>query len=153
MFMSAPLWAIFIHITVFGSSTGWHRYFLIDEFIKHFDEWWLFGTRYTAQWGGWLYDVTNQYIRIAVDGGIITLTLFLGIIILCFRHVGRTLKILENQRLDQMIVWGIGVSLFVHVASFMSVSYFDQIIIMWYLTIAIISTFNNMQNKNQADSG
>jgi len=124
-----------------------------SSFIKHFDEWWLFGTRYTAQWGGWLYDVTNQYIRIAVDGGIITLTLFLGIIILCFRHVGRTLKILENQRLDQMIVWGIGVSLFVHVASFMSVSYFDQIIIMWYLTIAIISTFNNMQNKNQADSG
>lgn len=152
MFMSAPVWAIFIHIAVFGSSTGWHRYFLIDEFIKRFDEWWLFGTRYTAQWGGWLYDVTNQYIRIAVDGGIITLFLFLLIILLCFRSVGRTLRILEEQSLDQMVVWGFGVSLFVHVASFVSVSYFDQIIIVWYLTTAIISNFSSLFYKIDDDS-
>lgn len=155
MVMNAPIWAIFIHIKVVGASTGWHRYFLIDQFINHFDEWWLFGVKYTAHWGDFLFDVTNQFIRIGVDGGIITLTSFIALIVICFRKLGKLLKSLDNQNKIKIFIWGFGVSLFTHIVSFMSVTYFDQMIIIWYLTLGIISALYELlygqrdyKNKN-----
>ena len=40
--------------------------------------------------------------------------------------------------IPKMLAWGLGVAMLVHVTSFMAVSYFGQIIMVWYMTLAII---------------
>ncbi|MFQ5631089.1 MAG: hypothetical protein ACE5I1_20135, partial [bacterium] len=138
--MKAPVWALLWRFSVFGASTGYHRYVLVDQFIRRFNEWWLVGTKSHADWGFYLFDVTNQYVRVGVDGGFMTLLLFITAIILCFKGLGRALKFSHNQPATQMCLWALGASLFAHILSFMSVSYFDQIIVIWYMLLAVIST-------------
>jgi hypothetical protein len=39
-----------------------------------------------------------------------------------------------------MLAWALGVSLFVHAVSFIGVSYFGQITMLWYLSLAVPSS-------------
>jgi len=146
--MDAPIWALLWRIKVFGASTGYHRFLLFDQFIKHFREWWLFGTKSTLHWGYRLFDITNQYVRIGIDGGLVTLLLFITIIVLCFTALAKAFQKFENQLPMQILLWGLGTSLLVNLVSFMGVSYFDQIVVIWYMLLAIISQVSNMINNN-----
>jgi hypothetical protein len=138
--MDAPIWALMWRVKVFGASTSYHRYYLFDQFIRHFNDWWLVGTTTYASWGRQLFDMTNQFARIGVEGGIVTLLLFVALIVLCFRKLGNTVYGMEEQRGTQICLWALGASLFAHVVSFFGVSYFDQIIVIWYMLLALIST-------------
>lgn len=44
------------------------------------------------------------------------------------------------------MIWSLGVSLFIHAVSFLSVSYFDQMIVFWYLLLAMISAVGDSLN-------
>lgn len=136
--MNAPVWAIIMKIKVFGASTAYHRYHLIDQFIKHFTEWLLLGTKSTSGWGYYLYDVTNYYIRIAVDGGLATLVIFVAVLALGFQTVGISIKRFDN-RADRKFAWAMGASLLAHAVSFFGVSYFDQIKFVLYLLLGLLS--------------
>ena len=41
--MKGPVWALIARIDLTGSSSGYHRYYLVDNFIRHFSDWWLLG--------------------------------------------------------------------------------------------------------------
>jgi len=139
--MNAPFWALIIRVSVVGGSTGYHRYALIDATVRNFSEWFLVGVRSTGHWGWGLRDVTNMYVRVAVDGGLIGLVLFVSIIILSFRSLWRLLWSIENDKPQQIFLWVIAASLFTHTVSFYGVSYFSgQIICFWYMTVAMAST-------------
>lgn len=155
MVMKAPVWYIIARISSFVGGTGWHRSEIIDAAIRYFNEWWLIGTRDTGHWIPYYFgegfgsiryghtsaDITNKYVAEGVNGGLISMLLFIGIIILCFREIGIALQRSENQPFSvQIIIWSLGASLLVHVASFISVTYFDQTIAFWYLSIALISS-------------
>jgi hypothetical protein len=148
MAMKSPIWFLIGRLSNFVGGTGWHRAELIDQAINHFDEWWLVGTKYTAHWNlGTLpnepdmADITNQYILEGVNGGLLTMILFISIIAFCFRNIGRAIKQVEKQSLAvKMSLWAMGASLFSHVVSFLSVSYFDQMIMLWYFLLASISS-------------
>ena len=69
--------------------------------IAHFNEWWLFGTTYTAHWGPAgevvpsdpnMMDITNHFIVQAVSGGLLKLLLFIAIIVASFKSIGRRLR-------------------------------------------------------------
>jgi hypothetical protein len=137
--MNAPVWSLVAKIKVFSSSTGDHRFILFDNFIKRIDEWWLLGTKSTEHWGYYLFDVTNMYVRVGVDGGIITLTLFLFLIYLCYIKIGLAIKHNSTQKKNQKCLWALGSSLTVNVVAFMGVSYWDQIIVIWYTLLSLIS--------------
>ena len=78
-----------------------------------------------------------------------TLALFITIIVLCFRKLGRTLQLYEDQPFAiQITIWSLGVALFTHVTSFISVSYFDQLILFWYLLLAMILGDSDSKDKN-----
>ncbi len=138
--MKAPVWHLISRIDLVGGSTGWHRYHLIDQAIRRFPEWWLLGTKSTAHWGFGLYDVTNQYVAVAVGGGLISLVLFLILIARAFVAIGRTTALVEHDPVRRALNWGLGVSLFSHVAMFLAVSYFGQIILLWYMTLAVTAS-------------
>jgi hypothetical protein len=152
--MKAPVWYLFAKLSDVTGGTGWHRAFLIDQTIAHFDEWWLFGTTYTAHWGPAgqviaadtnMMDITNQFVAEGVDGGLLKLVLFVAIIVGCFKILGRQLHVEEVKSPATFFVWAIGVSLFAHCLSFMSITYFDQSIVIWYWLLAVISSLNYLR--------
>ena len=144
--MRAPVWFVLARVDVFSGSTGYHRALLIDSAIKNIKDWWLIGSKSTAAWEDedqHLFDVTNQYLVVGSESGLISMLLFIWIIARSFKYVGlseETAEEWERPPCEQFLIWGLGASLFTHVVSYMSVSYFDQNIVNWYLLLAIIAT-------------
>jgi hypothetical protein len=139
--MKAPVWFLMARVGVFSGSTGYHRANLIDQAIRNFPEWWLIGTKSNAEWGYGLSDVTNQYVWEGINGGLLTLLLFIAIIAYCFKTIGQALRVAEHKSIGVRIcLWAMGAALFAHVITFLSVPYFDQSIVPWYLLLAMISS-------------
>jgi len=135
--MKAPVWHLISRINVVGGSTGWHRYNLIDKAINHLGEWMFLGCRSTAHWGWLLGDITNQYILEGVRGGFVTLVLFLAIIYMALRSLLR-LSLQYQEHKQQFLVWCIFVTILGHCVAFFGVSYFGQITMLWYMTLAMV---------------
>jgi hypothetical protein len=136
MIMEAPVWHLVARMDVLAGSTGWHRYHLVDQAIRHASEWWLVGTESTAHWGWGLQDVTNHYVLEAILGGIGTLLLFLAILGYGFRSVGRAWRKARPDRARVVMSWALGTTLFAQATSFIAVSYFGQIIVAFYFVVA-----------------
>lgn len=146
--MQAPVWFLLARVGVFGGSTGYHRAILIDHAVHRFSEWWLVGTPSTAHWGYHMFDVTNQYVLVGVQGGLITLLLFVAIIVRAFGAVGQTLQTWGEDHADeQRFVWALGATLLFHVINYISVPYFDQNIVNWYLLLAMIATASQIPKE------
>lgn len=148
VFMKVPIWFLIAKVSVFSGGTGYHRSYLIDQCVRNFSDWWLLGTNYTADWGPvgplpWDHDntdITCQYVLEGVNGGLLKLALFIAIIISAYAGIGRAMHRLEKTDLArQFMLWGLGCSLTAHVVSFLSVAYFDQLIVFYYLTLALAS--------------
>jgi hypothetical protein len=141
--MKAPVYYLMGRIDLAGGSTGWHRARVIDSAITYIDEWWLAGTEYTRHWApspGWSpnhTDITSQYLYVGVLGGLPLMLLFIGGVAKAFSLVGRGLRE-HTSRQDRFMLWTSGAALFAHAATFMSVSYFDQSFVFFYLTLAAI---------------
>lgn len=144
--MNNPVWHLLARANIFGGSTGWHRYHLFDQFIKHTSEWFLLGTKSTVHWGRGLGDVTNQYVLEAVRGGFITLCIFVVIIYSAIKISGRLSLETADQKV-KWISWGVCVSLLGHMVSFWGVSYFGQMLILLYITFAIVGFFEESKKR------
>ena len=136
--MKAPVWHLVARVGVVSGSTGWHRYYLIDQAIHNFRQWMLLGTRETRSWGWGLEDVTNQYILEGVRGGFLTLVLFCVILFVGARTVVR-LSLRSRDRNESYLAWGLFVTIIAHCLSFIGVSYFGQIDMIWYLLLASVA--------------
>ena len=137
--MDAPVWHLISRIDIVGGSTGWHRYFLIDQTINHFKDWFLFGVRTTGNWGWGLNDVTNMFIAQGVTGGFFSMVLFILIIQSAFRMVSISLEKLNGSIEEQKLFWSWGAVLFTHCVSFFGVSYFGQMNFFWILTLSMMA--------------
>ncbi len=145
--MKAPVWALIGKAGEIIGGGGWHRVMLIDAAVEHLNEWWLLGTDYTRHWMPtgvpWSEkhtDITNYFIRIGIDGGLLSVILFVLLLVYCFKAIGTRLKEIDPAEFPKKFaVWCLGVSLFSHIVAFTSVSYFDQIIVFWYLLLAMIA--------------
>jgi hypothetical protein len=93
MVMHGPVWALIARIDLTGSSSGQHRYYLLDNCIRHFSDWWLLGSRYYNEWGYFMFDLCNQFVAVAVTGGLITLVFFIMIYARSFSAIGTARKL------------------------------------------------------------
>jgi hypothetical protein len=137
--MKAPVWFIIAHIDIVGSSSGYHRALLIDQFIRNFWDWWLLGVKDTGNWGYDLWDVQNQFVAEGEIGGLVTFVLFIMIVVQCFRMVGVTRRAVRGNRTREELVWTLGAVLFAHCTAFFGANYFDQIKIWWYAFVVMLS--------------
>jgi hypothetical protein len=150
--MKAPVWYLFDRVSEVLGGSGWYRAELIEQSLVHFEDWWLMGTKDTSSWMAFVLfegkaDITNQFIGEGVNGGLLTLSLFVLIIVFCFKAVGGTIQKLESEPFaTRLFAWAMGSSLFAHVLSFFSVAYFDQTIVVWFLLLASISSVNSSLN-------
>ncbi len=146
--MKAPVWHLISRIGVVGGSTGWHRFILIDRAISHFGEWMFLGCRSTAHWGWGLSDVTNQYILEGVRGGFVTLALFLVMIYMALRTLLR-LSLQHQEQKQRFLTWCLFVAILGHCVAFLGVSYFGQIMMLWYMTLAAVSFFYDDKKRGR----
>lgn len=143
--MKAPVWFLIGRISDVVGGGGYHRAYLIDQFVKHFDSWWLLGTSDTHGWvatelvfGG--TDLTNKFVSDGVNAGLVGLILSIVLVVRCFRRIGLAMK--ANRKLGPQAVkplWGIGSTLVATIAIFFSVTYFDQTYVIWYFLLACIA--------------
>jgi len=139
LIMNGPVWSIFEHVNLTGSSESFHRYQLIDTFIRHFGDWWLLGTRDNGSWGWEMRDTSNQYVTWGITGGLITFILFIALISVAFGKLGRARKAVQGKRAEEWFVWCFGASLFAHVVVYFGIDYFDEMQFVWYALLAMIS--------------
>jgi hypothetical protein len=137
--MKAPVWFLVARVGGSMGGSGYHRAMLIDNFIRHFGEWWLLGTQNNAAWGFDMWDVDNAYVGAGISGGLITFVLFLALLVYTFKRVGKSRRLVRTSRPDERLVWAIGASLFANAVGFFGIVYFDQSILAWYCVLAIVS--------------
>jgi hypothetical protein len=139
MVMKAPFWWVIQYLDVVGGSSGWHRGELVDLFIRHFFDWWLIGTSNNALWGHMTWDICNQYVAEGEVGGLVTFGLFVGMIVVCFKWLGKARKAAEGDRKQEWYFWALSAALFSHVVAYFGISYFDQTRFSWYTLLVLIS--------------
>jgi hypothetical protein len=146
--MNAPVYYLPSRIDFTGSSTGWHRAFLIESSINHLNEWWFAGTDYTrhwmptgVQWNAKHTDITNHYLHMGVMGGLPLMLLFMGVVTAGFAAVGKAMRQQRDAPLErQFVIWTLGVILFGHATTFFSISYWDQTVVYFYFVLAAIGS-------------
>jgi hypothetical protein len=137
LIMKAPVWHLLARLDVFSGSTGWHRYFLMDNFINNISQWFFLGNISTAQWGLSQGDITNQFILEALRGGIMTLVIFIILIYYAIKIPGK-FSIDHVTPETQWISWAICVVMLGHLVTFWGVSYFGQIDMVMGFSFALI---------------
>jgi hypothetical protein len=138
--MKGPVWALIGRFDVVGGSSGYHRYMLVDNFIRRFGEWWLVGVRDTNHWGWDMWDVANQFVDVGVKGGVFTFAIFIAMIVYCFKLLGKARKAAQDDVIAQRRLWTLGATLLANLVGFVGIAYFDQTIMYWYALLALIST-------------
>ena len=147
--MNRPVWWIFDSMSSFTGGSGWHRSYIIDAAIQHWHEWWLVGSGRTVHWGGFPpapsdlnnIDITNEYIVQAVNGGAITLCLFLAALWMCFKRLGSAFRATGGKiSIDtEWLAWCTGLALVAQCISFLSVAYFDQTVFYFFWLLSAIA--------------
>jgi len=137
--MKAPVWALIAHIDLTGSSSGDHRYKLMDNCIRHFSDWWLIGYQYYNNWGWDMWDLCNQFVVIALTGGLLTLIFYIAIFKRSFAAIGNARKDVNGDRAREWLLWCLGVDLFANVVSHFGINYMAQLMMSVFPLLACIS--------------
>lgn len=154
--MNDPAYYVLARIDLTGSSTGWHRAALIEASIKHLGEWWIIGTDYTRHWMPYGIianenhcDITNHYLLYGVWAGLPLMGLYIALIWCGFDYIGR----LWRARLGRgaRLVWSLGAALFANAVTAVSVAYFDQTVVILYLTLGAIAALSANQEAREEE--
>ncbi len=139
--MKGPVWSLIEKIDLTGGSSSWHRYMLVDQCIRHFSDWWLRGVKDTSVWGWDMWDTANQYVGTADSSGLLPLVFLIAIIVFGFKYAGKARQVASKQgnKNSALFVWALGAALFANAVAFLGIGYFDQIIVVWYGLLAMIS--------------
>lgn len=157
-----PVWYLMALMDLVGGSTGWHRAHLIDVGIKRLGEWWLAGTDLTGHWlpyslptnipGIFQADLTNYYLHIGVIAGLPAVIALVAIQVKSFRLVGERIRTsLDVKR--QFDYWCVGAAMAAHAVTFLSISYYDQMYVFFWILVGLISTFPQLAVQTEEDDG
>ena len=146
--MNAPVWFVIAHVNVIGGSGGYDRAFLIDTCVRHFRDWWLFGTNQNGNWGYDMWDMSNQFVAEAETGGLLALIFFLAMITKCFGLLGTMRKRVRPEK--QWLFWCLGSVMLAHIFAYFGVAYWDQTQIWWFAFLAMICAVTTLPKTVKA---
>jgi hypothetical protein len=138
LMMKAPVWALIARIDLTGSSSGYHRFMLVDNAIRYISSWWLFGVKDYNTWGWDMWDLSDQYVAYALAGGLACFIAFIAIISRGFGMLGSARQRIEGNRKQEWLMWSLGSAMFAHVMGYFGTAYWDQTQVAWYSFLAII---------------
>lgn len=136
--MKAPVWFLIARVNVIGSSDAYSRAMLIDTFVRHFWDWWLIGAD-SGKWGYDMWDLSNRYVGVGETGGLVAFIAFIMILFHSFSKLGSRRRKSAGHPKWEWLYWTLGAVLFTHALCFFGVSYFDQTVIWWYASLAMVS--------------
>jgi hypothetical protein len=148
--MKAPVWALIARIDLTGSSSGFHRYMLVDMTIRHFSDWWLIGTPDYVNWGWDSWDLCNQFVAVALTGGLISLFFYVWIFKNGFAELGMARKRVEGDKRHEWMLWCFGASLFTAIVAHFGINYMAQLIMGFFPIVACISVLTYETKKAKA---
>jgi hypothetical protein len=126
---------------------------LIDQFVRHFFDWWLIGTDANADWGWDMWDTCNQFVTEGETGGLVVLVCFVSLIWICFQRIGKARILSAGDRKAEWFYWLLGATLFSQVVGFFGIVYFDQTRIAWLTLLALITAATGRVTQSQEYSG
>lgn len=152
-----PIWYLIALTDFTGSSTGYHRAMLIDQAIKYFGEWWLYGSEYTKHWFPYGLvaipehcDHTNYYIYFGVMGGFGAVIILVSIFIISFQILTKAYNLTFQKSVDmQFCIWCLRSLLAGHMIICLTISYFDQIFIHFFLLIGLIANLDLLAQEQK----
>lgn len=150
--MKAPVWFLIARAGSVLGSSGYHRAMLIDNFIRHFGEWWLVGTQNNALWGYDMWDVDNAYVAAGVSGGIVTFVLFVALLIFAFREIAKSLRQARRRRQSERLIWALGSCVFCNAVGYLGIVYFDQSVVIWCIVLTLVSVSRTLVATVRNDS-
>ncbi len=139
--MHGPVWSLIARIDLTGSSSGYHRYYLVDNCIRHFSDWWLLGYKNYGSWGWDMWDLSDQYVAVCLTGGLITFIIFIGLLSRSFGGLGMARKRLAapRERKAEWFCWCLGCALLGHVVGWFGCSYMAKMQMTLFALLAMIS--------------
>jgi hypothetical protein len=97
-------------------------------------------------------DITNQYIAFGLAAGLGAMILFVYLLVKAFSTLGETLAIIRfyssKDKGAELVIWGLGVTLSIHVVNWLGVVYFDQMYAVWFMHLAAISSLSESMGKS-----
>jgi hypothetical protein len=139
MVMKAPVWALIARIDLTGSSSGEQRYMLIDMTMKHIPSWFLIGTSDYTNWGWDSWDLCNQFVAVALTGGMLTLVFYISIFSRGFGTLGNARKLISGKQREEWLLWCLGSALFATIVAHFGINYMAQLIMGFFPLVACIS--------------
>jgi len=139
MVMKAPVWALIARIDLTGSSSSEHRYMLVDMTMKHIAAWWLIGTPSYVNWGWDSWDLCNQFVVVALTGGMLSLLCYIGVFSGSFGALGKARKRVNGKGRQEWLLWALGSSLFATVVAHFGINYMAQLIMAFFALVACIT--------------
>jgi hypothetical protein len=148
--MKGPVWHLLARIDLVGGSTGYHRFLLVDQWLRRIPEWAPIGVKGTYHWGWGLADITNQYVLESVRGGMAGFVLFMWMLWVAFAYLGQVWRSVEKDRQLLAMSWGLGVALFTHCMAFIAVSYFGQMYFGFIMNVALCASLMQALERQRA---
>jgi hypothetical protein len=141
----------FYHVIASWSNplggAGWHRAKLIDVAIDKLDEWWKVGYGdKDPGWGSYFgmgrSDITNEYILNGVRYGILGVIAVCAVLATAFRGVISTYRRMKHPAMKSLC-WAFGSLLFSVAVAWMSVSFFGQLLTLFYCSLGMIGSVSH----------
>lgn len=150
--MNGPVWSLISKIDLTGGSSSYHRYYLVDNCIRHFSDWWLLGYKDYGSWGFDMWDLCNQFVVNALTGGLVTLVLYITIFKRSFRVIGIARKRAEGDRRQEWIFWCLGSALFANIVASFGINYMVHLMMGFFplLVFVSVANFDAIQEVKQA---
>jgi hypothetical protein len=137
--MHGPVWSLIEKIDLTGGSSSYHRYMLVDNCIRHFGDWWLLGFKHPGTWGFDMWDLCNQFVAVALSGGLISLILYIGIFSRSFRAIGDARSRMSGDLKRERLLWCFGATLFANVVASFGINYMLQLLMLLFPLLACVS--------------
>ena len=86
-----------------------------------------------------MWDTCNEFVDLAVKGGLVTLVCYIAILSRSFGAIGTARKRVNGNRAQEWLLWCLGADLFANVVSFFGINYMSQLLISLFALLACIS--------------
>jgi hypothetical protein len=119
--------------------------------IRHFTDWWLIGTKAYVDWGYSTWDLCNQFVAVALQGGLLTLIFYIAIFQRGFSLIGTARKLVMGDPDQEWLLWCLGSSLFATVVAHFGINYMAQLIMSFFTLVVciVVATFEARQSALQ----
>ena len=127
---------VFNRVDFTGSSTGYHRYLLVDGLLENVSSWALLGDSEPG-YNQSFQDQTNMYVITALTGGLLALGIQVALVVAAFRSAAAGIRA-ASTRDGLLTCYGLGCAFMVACVSFTAVACFGQGAFTWYALLGVL---------------